>query len=307
MNHRRQLGVAAGALALAAIFVVGRGCGSEDAARPDGLAPIVPPAQGAYFHTTLFSAGYGAAQAELGYVAAASEILPSGPTSFAVVDGTVYILDRVKGRVAKFDMSGNYVGEILRFTGTDFAVTPGGSIVEFDAANDAVIEHDSAGLPGKPQPMRLSAGETGSVLMPALPSPLAPLLDPSTRTFAPSGASQWTLTKSDDHAGTVKSSIAGSTFQVTTGSTFGSMGFIGTDRAGNLFLRVEQLTGVEPDVIVEVRKYATDGTLLATMPIDFAYAVQPVRDVVVDDLGNVYQLRPLATAVVVEKWSMNAQ
>jgi hypothetical protein len=245
---------------------------------------------------------YGDATGQLGFVAGGSDQRPLGPLSFAVeADGSsIAILDSVKQRVATFDRYGALHSIIADVHGTDVAFMDNG-IGVLDTATATLVIHSGGrsreiGVSTEQSKLSVDAA-TGVVSFRerrvSTTSLNADALSPGTEVL-----------RVDDHGGEIRT-VSGSTIPVRAAKTFGSIDLVGSDKRGNIFVAVEQLLpGPVIDVIKEVRKYSPSGELRAVIPIDIDYAVHPRREFVLDGEGVLYHLRPLADAVVIERWEV---
>ena len=111
--------------------------------------------------------------------------------------------------------------------------------------------------------------------------------------------------KVGNYRGIIKNVTTSAEIQVLTSDPLASVVFIDTDGFGHIFVSVETfLSGPSINVNREIRKYGTDGELLATIRLGMNYYTFPHSDVVVDEDGTIYQLQPLKEGVKVLKWQV---
>lgn len=274
------------------------------AARIGDRRERVPLPSQRYERSVTLSLDYGNAKNQLGIRTGDFETRPEGPESFAVAaDGTIAIADSLHERVVVFDQNGHVVRSNDGIVASDIHITDNSMFI-LDPATSRMLEITSRGervsdiavdpsadrvtslLIQKAEQSRRFAVQSEQAMKAAEPMPM--------------------VTVVNDRIGEVK--VGDSRFTVATGGSLGSLDFIGTDAAGNLFVAVEELLPTNDSSIsvkTEVRKYGPKGELLAQIPMDMNTVTQPRRPFVVTPDGTLYHMKPTREMLLVERFDIH--
>jgi len=107
------------------------------------------------------------------------------------------------------------------------------------------------------------------------------------------------------YKGIVKNMANGFEFEVNTTKNMASIIYIDSDKNENIYLSVESFIQDNPiKVLREIRKYTSKGKLIGYAVLDMGYHSFPRKDIVIDQDGNFYQMKPLKKGVYVLKWEI---
>lgn len=216
----------------------------------------------------------------------ATDELPDGPSGFDILDdGRILISDPLQSRIGVFDTSGKFLGAWKTgFAADSVKVLANGAVLIRQANTGEIHVFSSEGRQraseGAALPVgaeaRLSGGNSGTVIR------------------AGAGGRGELLAIQYDQPR----------------STLLSLEWLDTDPSGNTYVALEATTGEKEgresiDLSKRVRRYASDGTLVAeTGDVPLDYYVPPVDEFRVSK-GNVYQLFTTESEVRINVWNMN--
>lgn len=262
-----------------------------------------------YDVSTIIELSYGESDGRVGLLFGRQDVQAVGPLSFAVTAGQIYVLDTVNERVSVFDRNGQFQRSIPMGYGTDLVVKRDGTIYMLNSGESVVIEYQphSGSQIRHPIPynfladLKLDREENVSVRV--SDEEIYSIAQSVSKVGTRVSGESYSCRILDNYTGAITDNQTGKEIQVSTTQVFGSITCLGTDRHGNIFVIVEKL--LPADVISvekEVQKYTSTGELVATIPVAIDYVAHPIRELIIDDDGNVYHLRPLQDRLLIQQW-----
>ena len=267
-----------------------------------------------YSASTIMEVNYGEGEGEVKFRNVKGHP-PGGPTSFAVTENYIYILDPLKDLVHIFDHNGNYIDEFYTRGPGDIVVDKKGTIYILGSIetiyeyNSKFVLVDEYRIPsyclGE---LCLDKSEEICVRVCALGHD-KPFSDGSKYYLPKSG----TLKSYKEVRGASSPpslnnykilftlNDTGQKVSIKSEKFIGSADFMGRDIEGNSYFLIEYL--LFSDVEVEIRKYDANSKLIALIPFESDDIAYPDRKRILDRNGSIYHMRLLEDKLIIQKWT----
>jgi len=262
--------------------------------------------EGQYEKFTILKLGYGNETGKVGLIEGGEDVLPSGPESFAVTDAKIYILDTVNERVQIFHRDGKFDHAILNMRGSDMVVKNGGTVFVFDPSLNTVLEYQPVTssmaryrIPGN-FVGSLEFDENNNLNVRISEEKVYTLNMPDGKFESRTVPERYTYEKIDERRRKI---VEKQLVVATDVNILGSIEYLGDGPSKSMFVIVEELLPArEIHVKKEIRWYDSNGRLKDFIPIEIDYVAHPTRELILDEKGNIYHLRPLQNHLLVEQW-----
>jgi hypothetical protein len=254
-----------------------------------------------------------------------------GPQSFAVDEAQqqFYILDSTNSRIKIYDLNGALVSAVsISETADDIALAPDGDILVLYRAGKRVVRYDPSGLQRYVYPLP----DTKSPIMRLhFSRDSGPALETADQRSLVLTTGEAASAQATESAGTDATGLkrGGSSFHLerstsgegalhihditrgtqrtlhikSDGQRIVTLTLIGIDRDGNIYITVEE-SGESSSVKRYIKKYNSQGGLLAEAVIPFSAYVFTSQDLRVTEAGTIYQLLALKAGVEVLEWKI---
>ncbi len=237
-----------------------------------------------------------------------------GPPSFVVNKAGIYLLDSANQRIlALADYSSI---PLSSDEADDFCMKDDKHFYLLFSRKKKVVVYNRAGQRVQTHPIKINIVPVAiqchqGLILESVDGLFYRFNDDTPLTLIPFGQYTFQVKRHNDSQGTLWLHNRQKSHQISVKSKVGILNFIdfiGLDKAGNIYLTVEEVIneGLDSEEVLRfLRKYTQTGQLIAEEKLPYSLYAYTLKDLVVTPQGEVFQMLPLKKHLKLIKWKMS--